>query len=65
MMETLDRSRYGFTLFQFTTKQLRRFRSLVDDAIQGLPGSFGAQSKGIRPSAVSDDHSCVADATAT
>ena len=44
MMETLDRSRHGFTLFQFTTKQLRRFRSLVDDAVQGLPGSFGAQS---------------------
>ena len=43
MTEPLDRFRRDSTLFQFTTKQLRRFRSLVDDAIQGLSGSFGAQ----------------------
>ena len=43
MMETPDRFRHGFTLCQFTTEQARSFRLLVDDAIQGLPGFFGAQ----------------------
>ena len=63
MIEPLDRSRRDSTLFQFTTKQLRRFRSLANDAIQGLSGSFGAQSQGISPPAVSDDHAGMADAS--
>ena len=65
IIEPLGRPRRDSTLFQFTTRELRRFRSLLDDAIQGLPGSLGAQSQGIRPPAVSDDRPCVADATAT
>jgi len=65
IIEPLDRSRHDSTLFQFTTKELLRFRSLVDDAIQGLSGSFGTRSQRIRPPAVSDDHPCVADSTAT
>ena len=39
MIEPLDRSRHDSALFQFTPKQLRRFRSLVDEAIQSLSGS--------------------------
>ena len=49
------------TLFQFASKRVRRCLTLVDDAIQSLSGSFGAQSQGIRPPAVSDDHAGMAD----
>ena len=65
IIEPLDRPRRDSTLFQLTTNELWSLRTLIDDAIRGLPSSLGAQTQGIKPPAVSDDSPRVADAAAT